>query len=120
MVYSQVEEEQRSRDELREQMTASERRAVSIAGELEELRAQLEAAERARKAAESELHEATDRVSELNSTNISLSTAKRKIEIDIQSMQVSCLIQWCFHVGIHDPLALKIKSSYFIILFGFY
>jgi len=89
-MWSQVEEEQRNKDELREQMTASERRAMGIVGELEELRTQLETAERTRKAAESELHEATDRVSELNAANISLTSAKRKIEIDIQSMQVCC------------------------------
>jgi len=69
-------------------MTSSERRAMVIAGELEELRTQLEAAERARKAAESELHETADRVSELAAANNSLVTSKRKLEIDIQAMQV--------------------------------
>jgi len=60
-----------------------------IAGELEELRTQLDAAERARKAAEAELHETSDRVSELAASNNSLVTSKRKLEIDIQAMQVS-------------------------------
>ena len=69
-------------------MTSAERRAMVIAGELEELRTQLEAAERARKAAEAELHETSDRVSELAAANNSLVTSKRKLEIDIQAMQV--------------------------------
>lgn len=68
----------------------SERRANVLAGELEELRTQLESAERARKAAESELHEASDRVSELSVQTTSLTGAKRKLETDIQAMQVNC------------------------------
>jgi len=73
---------------VREQMASSERRAMVLAGELEELRTQLEAAERARKSAEAELSETADRVSELAGSNNSLVTAKRKLEIDIQAMQV--------------------------------
>ena len=92
----QVEEEQRGKDDMRDQMAAAERRSMAIAGELEELRTQLEAAERARKAAENELHEATDRVSELMASNNSLSGARRKLEMDIQAMQVestvSCVV----------------------------
>jgi len=84
----QLEEEQRGKDDIREQMATSERRAMVIAGELEELRTQLEAAERARKAAEAELHETSDRVSEPAAANNSLVTSKRKLEIDIQAMQV--------------------------------
>jgi chromosome segregation ATPase len=83
-----LEDEQRAKDELREQMTASERRVMVIAGELEELRTQLEAAERARKAAESDMNDAMDRVSELMSANASLTAARRKLDADIQAMQV--------------------------------
>ena len=83
-----VEGEVRSREEIREQYAASERRAMGLAGELEELRTHMEAAERSRKAAESELHEASDRVAELTNANSSLSTQKRKLENDIQAMQV--------------------------------
>jgi len=59
-----------------------------LAGEIEELRTQLEAAERTRKAAENELHEASDRVGDLSNANSSLATQKRKLENDIQAMQV--------------------------------
>lgn len=60
-----------------------------LAGEIEELRTQLETAERARKAAEGELHEASDRVSEMSAASASLATQKRKLENDIQAMQVT-------------------------------
>jgi len=83
---SAIETEVRNRDEAKEQHLNAERRAIVLAGELEELRTQLESAERARKAAEGELHEASDRVSDLTSTVTSISTQKRKLENDIQSI----------------------------------
>ena len=91
-VWQTVETEVRSREEIREQYAASERRAMGLTGELEELRTQMEAAERSRKAAEGELHEASDRVAELTNATSSLSTQKRKLENDIQAMQVRVLI----------------------------
>ena len=83
-----IEDENRSREEAREHYQASERRANSLAGEIEELRAALEAAERARKASEGELHEVTDRVSELSTANAMLAAHKRKLDTDVQAMQV--------------------------------
>ena len=87
-VQQSVEEEQRARDEAREMFNQSERRANSLSAEIEELRTQLEAAERARKSAEGECYEAAERVSELSQINSSLNSAKRKLETDIQAMQV--------------------------------
>jgi len=86
-----VEAEQQTAGEAREQYASSERRAMVLAGEIEELRTQLESAERARKAAENELHEASDRVGDLSNANSSLATQKRKLENDIQAMQVCCM-----------------------------
>jgi len=86
---NQLEDEQRIKDELRQQMMSSERRAMVISGELEELQTQLEAAERAKKTAESDMEDAVDRVSEVMATNASLLTTRRKLENDIQAMQVS-------------------------------
>ena len=82
----QLEDSHRSRDEVREQFTMSERKANMMLSELEELRTALEQAERARKAADSELVEASERVSELQTMNSSLSSAKRKLEGDIGAM----------------------------------
>jgi chromosome segregation ATPase len=94
-----AENEIQAKEEIREQYAASERRAIVLAGEIEELRTQLEAAERARKAAESELHEASDRVNELSASNSSIAAQKRKLDNDIQAMQVSFKIagelQYC-------------------------
>ena len=87
-VQSSVEEEQRARDEAREMFNQAERRANSLSAEIEELRTQLEAAERARKTAEGECYEAAERVSELSQINSSLNSVKRKLETDIQAMQV--------------------------------
>ena len=67
----------------------SERRHNSLTGELQEVRAQLESAERSRKSAEHELVEASERVSELNAHNTTLSAAKRKIESDLHAIKVS-------------------------------
>ena len=83
-----IENEQRGREEVRDQFLASERRAMVIAGELEELRTQLEASERARKSAEGELHEASDRVAEITAAATSLASQKRKLETDLQAIQV--------------------------------
>lgn len=84
---TQIEEEQRQRDEAREAALAAERRANLIIGEVEELRTALEQAERARKAAESELHEAADRISELSTQNANLSSQRRQLESSIAAMQ---------------------------------
>ena len=99
-----IEDEQRARDEARDLYQASERRANVLAGEMEELRTRLEAAERARKAAESELHEASDRVNELAQHNSSLNVHKRKLETDMQAMQVR-------HAGHAGDIKIYIKSA---------
>ena len=70
---------------------------------------QLESAERARKAAESELHEASDRVSELSTQAASLSGAKRKLETDVQAMQVKP----SYHIYVyHIYIYIHILTAY--------
>jgi len=83
---SAIDDEQRRRDEARDAVASAERKAAVLLSELDEMRVQLESAERARKAAESELHETADRVSDLSGQNASLAAAKRKLELDVQSM----------------------------------
>lgn len=126
---TQVEEEQRQRDDARESYNMAERRCNAIQGEAEELRTALEQvshlewttfdwkhqwtlfsriycsslmstngfgtillfysqAERSRKAAENEVVDANDRVNELQANVSSLSGQKRKLESDINAMQV--------------------------------
>ena len=83
-----MEEELRQKEEVREQLSAAEKRGIQLNGELEELRTQMEMSERARKSAESELNDAADRVSELLAANASLTSTRRKLEADMQAMQV--------------------------------
>lgn len=85
---TQIEDEQRQRDEVRESYNMAERRCNMLQGETDELRTALEQAERARKNAENELYEASDRVNELSSEVSSVQGQKRKLEADIQAMQV--------------------------------
>jgi len=84
----QMEDELRAKEEVREQLSAAEKRGIQLNGELEELRTQLEMSERSRKSAESEMNEAADRVSELLAANASLTSARRKLEADMHSLQV--------------------------------
>ena len=87
-----MEEEQRAKEEARDQYQAAERRGMMMSTELDELRSSLEAAERARKNAENELSETNDRVNELSTQNASLAAHKRRLEGDVQAMQVSVTI----------------------------
>lgn len=85
----QVEEEQRARDEARELLGISERRANALSNELEESRTLLEQADRARRAAEQELGDAQEQINELSAANGSLAAAKRKLESELQTLHVS-------------------------------
>ena len=88
----QIEEEQRAKEEARDQYQAAERRGMMMSTELDELRSSLETAERARKTAENELSETNDRVNELSTQNASLAAHKRRLEGDVQAMQVNVTI----------------------------
>ncbi|VEL24416.1 unnamed protein product [Protopolystoma xenopodis] len=65
----------------------SERKRITLQGELEEMRSLVENAERARKHAESELTEAHSRISELTIQITTISNDKRRLEGDIGVMQ---------------------------------
>ncbi|XP_033500115.1 myosin-16-like [Epinephelus lanceolatus] len=79
----QMDEDARQHDELREKYSLQERRLCLMQGEMEELRGGLEASERARKQIEQELVEITERFSEVNMQNQSLTILKRKLEADL-------------------------------------
>uniref|UniRef100_A0A7E4ZQZ6 Myosin-3 n=1 Tax=Panagrellus redivivus TaxID=6233 RepID=A0A7E4ZQZ6_PANRE len=82
----QVEEEQRSRDDIREQYLNAEKRATLLQSEKEEILVALEQAERARKQAEYEAHDARDQLNDLNAQVNSLSGIKRKLEGELQAI----------------------------------
>ena len=84
-----LEEEGRIREDLREQLGISERKANALHAELEESRTLLEQADRGRKQAETELAEAHDHLNELSAQHASVSMAKRKLEGELQALHVS-------------------------------
>ncbi|CAO4363549.1 unnamed protein product [Caenorhabditis nigoni] len=82
----QVEEEQRNGADTREQFFNAEKRATLLQSEKEELLVANEAAERARKQAEYEAADARDQANEANAQVSSLTSAKRKLEGEIQAI----------------------------------
>ena len=90
----------------------AERRVNTIQTELDEVRSSLETAERARKASEAELYEANDHVNDLSSQVASMTSQKRKLEADIQAMQV--IYSYCYVFGVEYLFAnfvRKIRQS---------
>lgn len=85
---ARIKDEQRLAAEYREQYGIAERRANALHAELEESRALLEQSDRGRRQAEGELSEARDTVNNFTSTNSALSASKRKLEGEMQAMQV--------------------------------
>merc|ERR1711874_759157 len=79
-------EEQRLGSEYREQYSIAERRANSLHAELEESRTLLEQSDRGRRQAEADLSDLQDQYQTLYNTNNMLSTSKRKLEGDYQTM----------------------------------
>ena len=84
-----VDEEQRARHGQREELAASERRGAVLAGELDELRSQIDVAEKTRKMTETELREISERVADLTNANAALMAAKKKTEVELQTLHVS-------------------------------
>ncbi|XP_076122863.1 myosin-4-like [Alosa pseudoharengus] len=77
----------RGQEDMKEQVSMSERRANLMQAEIEELRGALEQTERGRKVAEQELLDASERVALLHSQNTSLLNTKKKLEADAVQQQ---------------------------------
>lgn len=84
-----IDEEHRLRHTAREELSASEKRAALLAGELEDMKSQIEILEKNRKVIEGELTEAVERISELTSTNSALNVGKKKLDSDIHTLKAS-------------------------------
>lgn len=84
-----VEEEQQAAQEARAEHSAADRRAGQLATELEDTRSQVELMEKEIKTVQNELHEAVEKVAELSTANAALAAAKRKVEADVQALNVS-------------------------------
>lgn len=96
-VQTALEEEQRAREDAREQLGITERRANALQNELEESRTLLEQADRGRRQAEQELSDAHEQLNELSAQATSISAAKRKLEGELQTLHVSRYLPYVTH-----------------------
>ena len=83
-----VEEQHRIASEFRDQYSMAERRGNALQGELEDSRSLLEQSDRGRRQAESDLADANEQVNELSAQCSDMSLSKRKVEGEIQTLQV--------------------------------
>ena len=88
-VQGKLEEEQRAKEVCRDQFIAADRRAHSMQNALEEARTLLEQADRARRVCEQELSDTNEQLSELTCQNQAIVGAKRKLEAEMQTLNVS-------------------------------
>ena len=84
-----LEEEQIMRDKAREGLIQAERNHHAVANQLEEAKTQLEHADRQRRGAEQELSDVVEQLSDCTLQNQALQTAKRKLDSEMQTLQVS-------------------------------
>merc|ERR1711931_588470 len=85
-IQAALEEEQRNRDDLREQLGISERRSNALHNELEESRTLLEQVDRGRRQAEQELADANENLNCMTTTHNNLGVVKRKLEGELQTL----------------------------------
>merc|ERR1711878_24993 len=83
---SRLEDEQRGKEVVRDQLIASERKANSVQNALEEARTLLEQADRSRRMTEQELSDTNEQLSELTCQNQAITGAKRKLESEMQTL----------------------------------
>merc|ERR1711983_622951 len=81
-----LEDEQRTKEVVRDQMISSERKANSMQNALEEARTLLEQADRSRRITEQELSDTNEQLSDLTCQNQAIAGAKRKLESEMQTL----------------------------------
>merc|ERR1712156_1272145 len=81
-----LEEEQRTKENVRDAFLANERRANAAQNALEEARTLLEQADRARRMTEQELSDTNEQLSDLTYVNQAIAGAKRKLEAEMQTL----------------------------------
>ena len=86
---TRFEDEQRSKDVVRDQLLVAERRAHTVQNALEESRTLLEQADRTRRQAEQELSDTNEQLSDQTCQNQAIAGAQRKMETEIQTLHVS-------------------------------
>merc|ERR1712119_225551 len=83
---SKLEDEQRTKEVVRDSLLGAERRANSAQNALEEARTLLEQADRARRMTEQELSDTNEQLSDLTCQNQAIAGAKRKLESEMQTL----------------------------------
>merc|ERR1712027_167457 len=83
---SHLEEEQRSKEIVRDQLIAADRRAHSVQNALEEARTLLEQADRSRRMTEQDLSDTNESLPDLTCQNQAIAGAKRKLESEMQTL----------------------------------
>merc|ERR1712099_12446 len=83
---SKLEDEQRTKEVVRDQLLSGERRANSAQNALEEARTLLEQADRSRRMTEQELSDTNEQLSDMTCTNQAIAGAKRKLETEMQTL----------------------------------
>merc|ERR1711997_826584 len=83
---SKLEDEQRTKEVIRDSLLSNERRANSAQNALEEARTLLEQSDRARRVTEQELSDTNEQLSEQTCTNQAIAGAKRKLESEMQTL----------------------------------
>merc|ERR1712122_312229 len=83
---AKLEDEQRNKEVVRDQLLSNERKANSAQNALEEARTLLEQSDRARRITEQELSDTNEQLSELTCSNQAIAGAKRKLESEMETL----------------------------------
>merc|ERR1712018_1080312 len=83
---TRLEDEQRTKEVIRDSLLANERRANAAQNALEEARTLLEQADRSRRMTEQELSDTNEQLSDQTCTNQAIAGAKRKLESEMQTL----------------------------------
>merc|ERR1712027_156930 len=83
---TKLEDEQRTKEIVRDELLGAERRANSNQNALEEARTLLEQADRSRRMTEQELSDTNEQLSDLTCQNQAIAGAKRKLESEMQTL----------------------------------
>merc|ERR1712241_302201 len=81
---AKIEDEQRNKEVVRDNLLSNERKANSTQNALGEARTLLEQSDRARRVTEQELSDTNEQLSELTCQNQAIAGAKRKLESEMQ------------------------------------
>ena len=93
-----LEDESRLKSAARDNLVQAERRAHAMQNALEEARTLLEQADRNRRTVEQELSDANETLSDSTVQNQAIAAAKRKLESEMQTLNVSFYHYYLFYI----------------------